>query len=135
MKALDTPRVLVVDDDGAVRTLIKAVLDDAGCATETAEHGAAGLSLLQECRFDVAVVDIGMPVMDGLTFYRELQQRGLVLPTLLLSAERDLPHIARELGVDGWLSKPFDPDALVGSVLELHHRRRLAYDDDPLSEQ
>ena len=118
------PRVLVVEDDAALRSLVIAVLEDVGCSTASAENGAIALAILERCRFDVAVVDVSMPVMGGIEFQRELRRRGHILPTILLSADPRLTPIARELGVAAALAKPFDPDQLARVVLEVYAASR-----------
>jgi DNA-binding response OmpR family regulator len=116
------PHVLVVEDDDAIRSLVRAVLEDAGCTSEGATNGASALELRGRAQFDVGVVDLRMPVMGGVEFYLELRRLGDSLPVILLSGERDLVATARRLGV-GWLKKPFDPDELVHRVLKAARRQ------------
>lgn len=118
------PRVLVVDDDAALRSLVIATLQDVGCSTASAEDGAIALTLLERCQFDVAVVDVSMPVMGGVEFHRELRRLGHSLPTILLSADPQLPSVARDLGVAAAIAKPFDADHLARVVLEVYAASR-----------
>ena len=120
MRHRGRPRVLVVDDDAALRSLVIAVLEDVGCSTASAENGAVALTVLARCQFDVAVVDVTMPVMGGIEFHRELHRLGRTLPMILLSAELRLMPIARDLGVAAAIAKPFDPDHLARVVLEVY---------------
>ena len=118
------PRVLVVDDDAALRSLVIATLQDVGCSTASAEDGAVALTILERCQFDVAVVDVSMPVMGGVEFHRELQRRGHSLPTILLSADPQLALAARDLGVAAAIATPFDADHLARVVLEVYTASR-----------
>lgn len=114
------PNVLIVDDDVTIRSLIEAVLNDSGCHTLTAEHGADALERLDRHHFDVIVLDLNMPVMDGVQFYREMKRQDRLIPTIVLSAEADGPAIARDLGASMTMKKPFDIDDLVSAVLTLY---------------
>jgi CheY-like chemotaxis protein len=72
------PRVLVIDDDDDLRTLVVRVVKQAGYAVDSASDGQAGLERLAEQTYDVIVCDLRMPRMDGVTFYREVERRDLV---------------------------------------------------------
>jgi CheY-like chemotaxis protein len=104
--------VLVVDDDESVVKLLKATLCDDGLQVETASNGAAALELIEEHEPDAIVLDLEMPVMDGVSFYRAMRARGLHIPVLVLSAY-GASHARRQLGAEASLAKPFDPDVLM----------------------
>ena len=83
-------RVLVVEDDAIVRRLLTAVLRQRGCQVVQATDGAEALRRLDETPVDVIVLDLLMPVMDGLRFLHELREvRGLKVPVLVLTASLD----------------------------------------------
>lgn len=83
-------RVLVVEDDAIVRRLLTAVLRQRGCQVVQATDGAEALRHLDETPVDVIVLDLLMPVMDGLRFLHELREvRGLKVPVLVLTASLD----------------------------------------------
>ena len=111
--------VLVVDDDAEIAVLLQAVLEDEGFHVTLARNGEVALSRVREMRFNVIVLDLSMPVMDGRTFYRELRALPDPTPVLLLSAH-DPVSAQSELGADDALAKPFDMDELT------HHVHRLA---------
>ncbi len=80
-------RVLLVDDDPFTRRLLSVHLQKAGYMVLQAEHGLAGLEVLEQQPVDLIVLDLMMPVMDGLRFLRELRERRrLELPVLVLTA-------------------------------------------------
>jgi CheY-like chemotaxis protein len=115
-----TPSVLVVEDDRAIRRLIETVLKEVGCDVIAAEHGAEQLERLDDHDADVVILDLAMPVMNGVEFYQELQRRGRTLPTILMSSTPDAPAIARELGVPVCIRKPLDDDTLTRAVYDLY---------------
>jgi len=82
-----TRRVLLVDDDPSTRRLLSVHLQKAGYAVLQAEHGLAGLAVLDQEPVDLIVLDLMMPVMDGLRFLHELREtRRIDLPVLVLTA-------------------------------------------------
>ena len=114
----DTPRVLVIDDDAALLRIIRLWLSTAGLDVTTAEGGMSALDTLDRDGFDVVVLDLQMPDMDGRSFYREMNSRGYSLPVIILSAY-GAEQARRELGAAAAMPKPFDPDRLVETVLSL----------------
>ena len=110
---------LIVDDDRALRALIAEVLRDDGLDTETAEDGLEALQLLdQGLAPDVIITDLAMPRWDGRRFIRELRERGLTMPVLVLSAfgaKRALSGVSADAALD----KPFDIQVLSTRIQEL----------------
>lgn len=111
-------KVLIVDDDRALVSLLRVIFQDGGFDVRTANDGIAALEELHGFQPDVIVLDLEMPVMNGREFFREARGRGVTTPVLILSA-----YGARsaqiELGAEGYADKPFDPDDLVQAVLQL----------------
>ncbi len=118
--------VLVVDDDGAVASLVAAVLRRDGITVDTAADGGQALRRLSESRYDAVLTDMTMPGMSGLQLVREACSRGHRPPFLVMSAFLD-PGVERELrddpGVTGILRKPFDIARLLGDVRAVLDRR------------
>jgi two-component system chemotaxis response regulator CheY len=116
-------RVLVVDDDEAIRALLREALEDEGYAVQEAADGAQALGMLGRARPDAVLLDLMMPVLDGWGFLRAaatLPRAGL--PIVVMSASSSLSAAAQELlglGVRAWLPKPFDLDTLLGMVEQL----------------
>lgn len=111
-------RVLVVEDDAGIRSLMTMLLSGAGFDVETASNGREGLERVSAERdrpFAAIVLDLQMPVMDGRTFYRRLRQSNLTTPVLVLSAN-GAETACRELEADDALAKPFDTDTLLERV-------------------
>lgn len=112
-----THSILIVDDDPEIRQVVRIGLTQAGHTVEEAGDGAEGLAKAQSGRFDLVVLDIGMPRMDGLEVCRTLRQTHTT-PILFLTARND--EIDRvlgfELGGDDYVVKPFSPRELSARV-------------------
>src|SRR5262245_4882817 len=121
--APNRPRVLVAEDDPAVRSMLQRLLRDAGFEVRTAKHGdeALGLALRASGEFDLVVTDIRMPVMDGLELARRLGERWPGLPVLYISGyDVELSAGSRRAGTrQALLRKPFDLDELLREVTRL----------------
>jgi two-component system, chemotaxis family, chemotaxis protein CheY len=119
-------RVLVVDDDEALLRMVRLTLSSAGCLVTTAGNGLEGLDRLDEGEaFDVVVLDLQMPRMDGRTFYHEMRERGHQPEVVVLSAY-GAQEARRELGASAAVPKPFDPDYLVETVRRVGGARQPA---------
>lgn len=108
--------ILVVDDDPAIRTTIADILGLEGYRVETAANGREALDFVAVERPAVVVLDMRMPVMDGWTFARELRNRGVKLPIVVITAARDAERWAREIGADAFLAKPFELTDLLDAI-------------------
>jgi CheY-like chemotaxis protein len=117
------PRVLVVDDDPDILDAICDILEGEGYAVARARHGAEALDRLHERRPDVILLDLMMPVMDGLAFAQALRERRLEpeIPIVVISADGN-PQKAASIGARGFLAKPFDIDALLAYVASVAQR-------------
>jgi CheY-like chemotaxis protein len=105
-------RVLVIDDDDSLCDAIREVLGEE-YAVASAPHGAAALDLVKVHEPALILLDLRMPIMDGWSFVQQYR-RGVAVPgrVIVMSAATDLGNIARQLGADGHLKKPFDLDDL-----------------------
>ena len=101
-----TRLILIIDDDPGVRATLARGFLTRGCRVETADNGAEALEILERTRPSLTLLDLDMPVLDGWGFARELRQRGLNLPFVLLSNDRGARDTARAIGAVGYLSKP-----------------------------
>lgn len=110
-------RILVVDDAALVRTYYRAALEAGGFEVEEALNGLEGLEKILLQSFDLAIVDVNMPQMDGITFVRTLRAKELPvssIPVLVTSTEAGPKDIAaaRQAGANYYLVKPIKQDAL-----------------------
>ena len=138
-------KVLVVDDDPAVQSMIKLVLEKAGHDVVVAGDGRKGLRALESEAFDLLLLDIFMPGMDGLETMRMVRQARPMLPIIVISGrpvtedlrqEPDFLAMATKLGATYSLPKPFKPPALLSMMalcLEAETRGSPASDRDVAS--
>ena len=122
---MSSARILVVDDDRTFRLSTAELLRQEGHAPEVAPDVAGAVELLDGGSFDLMLLDLRMPGMDGLTAVEVLRRRGLEIPILMISGfgTIDAAVESLHLGADHFLSKPVDPDVLVAKVAELLERR------------
>jgi two-component system, OmpR family, response regulator len=121
-------RILVVEDDAALREGLKTVLERAGHTASVTGDGAEADSRLTRDPFDLVVLDLGLPGMDGLTVLRRMRQRKQSTPALILSARDQIADRVRglDLGADDYLSKPFDRTEFEARVRALLRRGHAA---------
>jgi DNA-binding response OmpR family regulator len=108
-------RVLIIDDDEALLRMLRLCLTSPNIDVETASNGEAGLDCLARAEYDVILLDLQMPRMDGRTFYREMRSRGCEAKVVIVSAY-GAEEARRELRASAAVPKPLDPDNLVETV-------------------
>ena len=120
-----TTHILGADDDPHIRDVIGFALGRSGMASAMARNGAEALALVRRRPFDLAVLDIGMPEMDGLALCGEIR-RTSQLPILFLSArDEEVDRVlGLEIGGDDYLTKPFSPRELVARIKAILKRSR-----------
>ncbi len=113
-KRVRAPRVLLIDDDAAIRTLCSAHLRGLGIEAIEAEDGVQGLELARRERPDLVLLDVSMPGLDGFQVGALVRRHRKTrhIPLMFLSGEAENDARARELGAIACLAKPFDPVAL-----------------------
>ncbi|MBQ4187168.1 MAG: response regulator transcription factor [Firmicutes bacterium] len=120
--------ILVVDDDKNTRKYIRAVLEAEGYTVSTAADGEEALAQLERDVFDLAVLDIMMPNMDGYEFTKVLREAGNELPILMVSAKQ-LPsdrHKGFLVGTDDYITKPIDETEMILRIKALLRRAKIA---------
>ena len=117
------PRLLVVDDDKAIRDVVRIALSTAGHTVEEAGDGAEAIAKGHSGRFDLIVLDVGLPEADGFEVCRQLRQ-SQATPILFLTARDDEIDriVGLELGADDYVTKPFSPRELVARVAAILKR-------------
>jgi two-component system response regulator MprA len=128
-------RVLVVDDDRAVRDALRRVLTLAGYEVHVAEGGAEAIEAVVQSVPDAVVLDVGMPGVDGLEVCERLRRLGNRVPILMLTARVEISDRVAGLdaGADDYLVKPFDNDELKARLRALLRRSGPDGDPDELS--
>jgi DNA-binding response OmpR family regulator len=118
-------RLLLIDDDARLRSLLRDYLAGNDVVTEEAADGATGLQMLRTSVYDAVILDIMMPGMSGLDVLRKLRPSSEV-PVLMLTAKGDETDrvVGLELGADDYLAKPFSPRELLARVRAILRRGR-----------
>lgn len=121
------PEILIVDDDRALAEMLSEYLAGENFITHHAEDGAAALARIETRDFDLVVLDVMMPGLDGFEVLTRLR-RGSEVPVLMLTARgSDDDRVAGlELGADDYLAKPFNPRELVARIRAILRRRESA---------
>jgi two-component system catabolic regulation response regulator CreB len=125
-------RILLVEDETAIAETVLYALRVAGFAAQHCLTGRDALGEAQRVQYDLAVLDVGLPDLDGFALCRELR-RGRDLPVIFLTAhdaEAERIH-GLEIGADDYVAKPFSPRELVARVRAVLRRGRTAADSTP----
>jgi CheY-like chemotaxis protein len=118
-------KILIVDDDSAVQATVKLLLERAGHSVVVASDGRKGLTIFEAGDFDLLLLDIFMPGMDGLETMRLIHQQQPLIPIIVISGNPvtwdsgsgpDFLTMATKLGAVSSLQKPFKPAALLAAV-------------------
>ena len=117
-------RVLVADDDEKIAAFIINGLKQAGFAANHATDGEMGLHMATTQSYDVAVIDIMLPKLDGFSLIERLRQQKINTPVIILSAKRSVDDRVRglQMGSDDYLTKPFSFSELLARVQALIRR-------------
>jgi two-component system response regulator MprA len=117
-------RVLVVDDDPPLRRMLERTLAAEGFEVTVASDGGAALVAVERSAPDVIVLDVAMPVLDGMAVCRRLRGKGLPTPILMLTARDGVPDrvAGLEAGADDYLVKPFAVQELIARLRALMRR-------------
>lgn len=117
-------KILIVEDDPLVSETLTSILSQQNYVIEVAQDGQQGLDLATAFTYDLIVLDIMLPKMDGITLCRQLRSQGIQTPLMLLTA-RDSSHdkaVGLDAGADDYMVKPFDNEELVARVRALLRR-------------
>lgn len=129
------PRLLLVEDEPGLRETLGDLLRSEGYRVETAPDGEQGLARATSSpAFDVILLDVMLPGINGFEVCRELRRRGLRLPVLMLTARGEVRDrvMGLRLGADDYLVKPFDPAELLARVVALLRRAGAQRAVEPL---
>lgn len=120
--------ILVVDDEQSIATLLKYNLEQSGYAVMTAHDGEEGLNKAVSESPDLIILDLMLPSMDGIEVCKELRQRKISTPILMLTAKDDEfdKVLGLELGADDYMTKPFSPREVVARVKAILRRSQAA---------
>jgi len=120
-------RILIVEDDRRLAHQLKKGLEEQGHSTTIAFEGDVGLEAVRAGTFDVIVLDVMLPGLDGFSIVRQVRQKGVGTPILLLTA-RDAPDdviTGLDAGADDYLTKPFSFKVLLARLRALARRKQV----------
>ncbi len=120
-------RILVIDDSPTLRKLLRFYLKKKGYEVDEAHNGKVGLKEIDKKNFDLIILDMNMPVMDGFEVLEELKNiKGFSVPILILSADKEEESKAAgiNLGASYYLTKPFKPEEVITRIEDILRERR-----------
>jgi two-component system nitrogen regulation response regulator GlnG len=123
-------RILVADDEESIRWVLATALAGEGHVVEQVDAGDAALQRLLENHFDLALVDIKMPGLDGLSLLAQVRAAGLTTPIVIITAQNTMANAieAMKRGAYDYVTKPFDIEAVQLLVQRALEMRRQASD-------
>ena len=122
-------KLLVIEDDPFVAETLKSLLSSCAYAVDIAPDGEVGCQLLEAFEYDLVLLDVILPKVDGVTLCQQLRDRGLQMPVLLLTGQggdATQKAIALNAGADDYVVKPFDANELLARVQALLRRGNLS---------
>jgi two-component system response regulator MtrA len=126
-------RLLLVEDDASIREVAKLGLTQAGFHVMTAPDGRQGLLHFRQAHFDLVILDVMLPVLDGYEVCRQIRAESRV-PIIMLSAKSDTVDVVvgLELGADDYVTKPFEMPELVARARAAVRRATAVGDEEPV---
>ena len=117
--------ILIVEDETALAGAVEHILQKAGHATDWVADGQTALDYIRGFSYDLVLLDIMLPRLDGLSVLRQIRGEGISTPVLMLTARATVPDKVTGLnaGADDYLTKPFDPEELLARVGAMTRRK------------
>ncbi|AFZ35126.1 two component transcriptional regulator, winged helix family [Stanieria cyanosphaera PCC 7437] len=111
-------RILIVEDEARIATFIEKGLRARGFTTNWVEDGTNAIAMAISTKFDLAILDLGLPGKDGLSVLEELRGQGLTIPVIILTARDDISDkvIGLRAGADDYITKPFSFEELLARI-------------------
>lgn len=117
--------ILIVEDETALAEAVAHILRKAGHSADRVADGQSALDYIRAGAYDLVLLDIMLPRLDGLSVLRQMRSEGVQIPVLLLTARTTVPDKVAGLnaGADDYLTKPFDPEELLARVGAMTRRK------------
>jgi two-component system, OmpR family, KDP operon response regulator KdpE len=127
-------RVLVVEDEPPIRRMLRSALTAQGYLVDEAEDGSAALAASGRGQYDMLVLDLGLPGLDGFEVIRKLREGGSTVPIVVLSVRSDEAGKVRalDMGADDYVTKPFGIDELLARIRTAVRHRLQQEGERPL---
>ncbi len=118
---LKNMRILLIDDDEWIRDSLSLFFEGEGCNLKALESAGEGLKMLKNENYDIIIVDYRLPDMDGLKFFKRIQESHPNAFKLLITAygSKELLSKAREMGIHDFIEKPFTSETIESSLSRL----------------
>ena len=118
-------RILLVEDDRSLSRAVSTILQKNNYSVDCVENGQTALDYLEKDIYDAVIMDIMMPVMDGITALKNLRKRGSNIPVLMLTAKTEIDDKVEGLdnGANDYLTKPFDTRELLARIRVMMRRK------------
>lgn len=130
-------RILIVDDDDEIRELLEFDIASSGYFVDTAKDGLEGLNKALNNTYDLVLLDVMMPKMNGFEVCKNIRQAKLAVPILMLTAKGTIDDktVGFDSGADDYLVKPFDIQEVLLRIRVLLRRNEVVVEDSPLSNE
>ena len=117
-------KILIVDDEQSIVTLLTYNLEKAGFKTDAAYDGIEAVRMVENDHYDLIILDLMLPGLDGMEVCKHLRQQKIEIPILMLTAKDDEIDkvLGLELGADDYLTKPFSPKEVVARIKAILRR-------------
>ena len=127
----ERPQVLIVDDEKNVLFLIKSALQSLEMEIDTAEDGIGALEMIRSTHYDLILLDLRLPGMDGLSVLKEIRSKNVLLDVIIITAHGtvEVAVEAMKLGALDFMSKPFTPDEIREKVIHVLDRKHLSLEE------
>lgn len=137
MEDFPSSHILIVDDDPAHRTMLRTLLRSWGASVAEAADGAEAVALCKETSYDLILMDVQMPEVDGISALQAIKSYNPSIPVLIMTAYSKVESAveAVKAGAYDYLSKPFDFDSLKLTILRALDHASLRYENRTLKEQ
>ncbi len=124
-------RILVIEDEHRIANAIKKGLEQENYATDVVYTGPDGFDLASTEDYDLIILDLMLPEMDGVTICKELRKNKIHTPILMLTAKGQIQDkvVGLDAGADDYLTKPFSFEELLARVRAINRRPKIAFDD------
>ena len=117
--------LLIVEDEAALAGALEHILQKAGHQTDWVSDGQSALDYIRGFSYDLVLLDIMLPKLDGISVLRQIRSEGIQTPVLMLTARTTVPDKVTGLnaGADDYLTKPFDPEELLARINAMTRRK------------
>ncbi|MBS4214826.1 MULTISPECIES: response regulator transcription factor [Neobacillus] len=116
--------ILVIEDDSALRKIVSTILEEEGYEVDQSADGKEGLFMSQSGMYDLLIIDLMLPGLDGISLIKELHAKGMNVPTLILTAKDSVADKVKglDVGADDYLVKPFATEEFLARVRSVLRR-------------